>query len=359
MTPLADYHAKIDLIEHLNEEHREELLVITQAYADAQAEEARLLDIYEEGCLVDIAQGEAKFIPFILKGDLEENILYLAYDAMARQGKSLDSGNKAYFTVKSSRKISANMLRLTVHSAVPLPYSPGYALYFSLKTLRAIPSQTMKTTDKLPRPMQWLNLAFLKIMTYLSANRRRKIFEAMGKNKRYYTLHGMQADGTALIDIYLHGDNPGSLWAQQLKPGDIIHSLRDYHEHTEHLHEGQSVLIGDETSFSTIAAILNEWRNPHAPMIIAISHHEAEQHYFDDIALPSGTIVHRLRYHQHLANDIIALLDNLAQIDTVWGALENETAKAVRHHLRKNNQLDGRHNRIKAYWQYAPQHASQ
>ncbi|MDO4723182.1 MAG: DUF2470 domain-containing protein, partial [Comamonadaceae bacterium] len=81
-TPLADQDHKLDILEHVNQDHPEEVLAIAQAYGPADARSARLEDIFEEGCLLsaELAEGAARsvFVPFALKGDLEENVLYLA-----------------------------------------------------------------------------------------------------------------------------------------------------------------------------------------------------------------------------------------------------------------------------------------
>ncbi|MDO4776993.1 MAG: SIP domain-containing protein [Cardiobacteriaceae bacterium] len=350
MTPLSDPQHKADILDHINDDHSEELLIITRAYGKADAKSARLIDIYQEGCLIDTGEGEPLYIPFQLKGDLEENILYLAYDAMVRAGKPLDASTKHYFTVQSRTMLTPRLLRLAVNSAGTLPDEPGYALCFVLKTLEKLPQNTPAARERLSFVMQWANRLFLLVMKHLSPARRQKIFDGMNKGKRYYSVRGKNADGHLLIDIYLHGESPGSLWAQSLKRGDIIHSIHDYREHTDHLAHGQTLLIADETALSTVAALLENWQNPVPPAVILITHHPEEQAYLSDDILPPGSALHRLAYHDSLTTELTALIDSLPAIDAAWGALENHAAKVVRHHLRQRYQLDGRHNRIKAYW---------
>lgn len=351
MTPLADQQHKADILEHLNDDHADELLTITRAYGRADAHSARILDIFEEGCLIDTGTDEPLTIRFTLKGDLEEKILYLAYDAMARQGKPLGGSKKQYFTVTHREHITPHILRLTVQSAQPLPDQPGYALCFALKTLQQLPAARPSDSNvRVARPVQWLNRLFLLIMKHLSPRRRQKIFANMNKDKRYYTVRRAEADGSALIDIYLHGDSAGSRWAQHLANGDIIHSIHDYRERTDHLGHGHTLLVADETSLSTVAAMLERWQNPQAPTIICITHHTAEQHYLPDSALPAGSTIHRLTYHPALDDELTALLDSLPPITAAWGALEHASAATIRHHLRRREQLDGCRNRIKAYW---------
>lgn len=351
MTPLTDQQHKLDILEHLNDDHAEELLTITRAYGQADATQARLLDIFEEGCLLDTGGETPLTIRFTLKGDLEEKILYLAYDAMVRQGKPLDGNKKQYFTVVRKTRITPNIMRLYLQSAQTLPQEAGYALCFALKTLSQLPAaQARQAKSRASLPAQWMNRLLLTVMKYLSPKRRQKIFENMNKGKRYYTVRGQDSDGSVMVDIYLHGASAGSQWLERLQKGDIIHSLYDYHERTEHLHQGQTLLLCDETSCSTVIALLERWQNPVAPHIIFITHHPADHAYLPEALLPAGSTLHRLRYFDDTARELTALIDSLPPLNGAWGALEHDIAKAARHHIRTRDQLDGQRNRIKAYW---------
>lgn len=87
-TPLVGQDRKLDIIEHVNNDHLDEMLAVARVGGAPDAQQARLDDVFEEGCLLVVtgADGTARplFVPFVLNGDVEENIHYLAYDAMVR-----------------------------------------------------------------------------------------------------------------------------------------------------------------------------------------------------------------------------------------------------------------------------------
>lgn len=379
-TPLADQDHKLDIIEHVNDDHAEEVRVIAQAYGAhagaAQASAARLEDIFEEGCQIGVSLPDGShrslFVPFALQGDLEENVLYLAYDAMVRQGKPLGGSKKQYFTVTGSEAVSPGMLRLHLQSAVPLPENaPGYAWFFSLKTLARLPQTTPVAQQRMSWFTQGINRLLLWWLKRVSPQRREKMLQSFTKDQRYYTLrHASRSSDDAPfadraeVDVYLHTDehgqpSSGSQWARSLRPGDIVLSNAEYHEHTDHLHQGQTVLLGDETALPTIAAILEGWRNSLPPVVFSITAHAADQAYLPDTLLPPGTRLHRISSQDGSGGEggqgdvgqaIINILQTLPRIDAAWGALENHDAKTVRQWLRRTHALPGPANRIKGYW---------
>lgn len=371
-TPLADQNQKLDLLDHVNDDHLPELLTIAQSYGAPDAQGARLLDIFQEGCLLQVqlpgqAEPQPLFVPFVLQGDLEENVLYLAYDAMVRQGKPLDGGKKQFLSVVGSEKVSANMLRLHLRSAVALPENaPGYAWCFSFKTLAQLPARQPEPAQRLSPPMQWLNRLFMWWLRQISSQRREQILLSFSKDQRYYTMRRASRSSEqaafadhAWVDVYLHDmrpgtPSPGSRWASSLKAGDVVLSKFEYHEHTDALHEGQAVLMGDETALPTIAAVLEQWRNPLAPVVVSITADAADQAYLPESLLPPGTQLHRISASADVAAEVLALLQALPRIDAAWGALENDDAKAVRQWLRQHHGLQGRHNRVKGYWRKTP-----
>lgn len=349
MTPLTDQRAKTDLIEHLNLDHAAELLALTRAYGRPAAEHAQLADIVKEGCLLDTGGGEPLFVAFSIEGEVEEQVLYLAYDALARQGKPLFGKVKQYFTFVYSEHITPSLLRLYFQTTAPVAGEAGYALCFHLKKLRALPPQTRNGTGQISVLTKWFNRLFLKYLKHISPQKREAVFADMAKDKRYYTVRG-QKNSLLMVDVYLHGDTPGSNWARGLQAGDLVMSLYDYHEHSTHLHQGQALLLCDETSVPTVAALLEQWRNPKPPVILYLTHHPDEQAYLPDSALPAGSRIRRLHYQNKTAPDLAAELAALPTIDCAWGALENEAARSVRYHLREVCGLAAENNRIKGYW---------
>lgn len=50
------------------------------------------------------------------------------------------------------------------------------------------------------------------------------------------------------------------------------------------------------------------------------------------------------------------LLKKFTQLDQVWGALENNAAKQIRHYFRNERKLSGKNNHIKGYWRLDQKH---
>ncbi|MBV7433812.1 SIP domain-containing protein [Cardiobacteriaceae bacterium TAE3-ERU3] len=358
-TPITDQDQKLDIIEHVNQDHPEELLTLTQSFSDyPNATSATIVDMYNEGILIRVQPDNIEtFIPFQIKGELEEQILYLAYLAMSKQGKSFDN-RKQFFTVISSEHITPNMLRIHIESPAPLPEnSPGYAYWFALKTLAKQPDQPVQETAN-----NWtarlFNRGLLWLMKHLSSQRRNQILRSMNKGARYYTLRNAwrSDDGATFadrgsIDVFLHGDTPGSNWARGLKAGDIIHSQAETADKHAHLHQGKALLIADETAYPALAGILDHWQNASPPHIIILSTADSEQGYFTDESFPAGSNAIRITCSPEQQGErTIAAIKSLTTIDCAWGALESESAKAIRHHLRNQRLLSGKNNHVKAYW---------
>lgn len=371
-TPISNTDEKIDLIEHLNTDHLDDIDVIVSQHSDKPFDTAILKDIYEEGCVVNVKthdQSKDLFIPFTIKGELEEKIIYLSYNARIKSGEALDDIKKQYFEVVSSRYITQNLLQIQLSSNLTInPESPDFAYLFTLKKLEKI------APDKNGSHMSshWLNKLFLMIMRVLSSKQRQKILLSMYKDKRFYTVRkAWQENGQhqAYIDIFLHGDTAGSTWAKNLKTGDIILSTNQYKGHTAHLSSGKTVLIADETAFPALASMLETWNNPIAPHIITISHTEDDQSYFDGLQ-PIYQSRHKIIASNDIANkntgrnnsvsdnsvsnsiakQVIAHLSTLGQIDGIWGGFEGADAKEIRKYARNTLKIAPKHNRVSGYW---------
>lgn len=363
-TPIADQEQKNDIIEHLNDDHQAELCAMITDYVDNPDDaNPQIDDIFEEGCVVYAThhdQRQPYFIPFQLKGELEEKIMHLAYVAMVKQGKPLGGQKKRYFEVRETQKITDNMLRLVLKTTQDLPENtPGFAYLFAQKTLEKAPSSPhVGEAQRVGRIGIAVNRLFLWVMKLLSSRQRQRVLASMNKGMRYYTLqsaHHSNTDNTgrdiAWVDVFLHGDTAGSVWAQGLKSGDIVISTNEYAEHTEHLQQGKTLLIADETSLPTLLALLQQWQNPQPPTVIVLTQQPSEQAYLPDTVLPAGSVCHRLVGDlPALSEQLMTQLTGLDGLESTWGGLEQGLAKQVRTHLRDTHQLTSKQNRIRAYW---------
>ena len=335
---------KTDLIDHINDEHGDILLAIARVHLDPASQNARIIDLADDGCT--LTNGSInRHIPYGIDGDdPEERLQYLAFTALAALGKPIFSGAQHYYTIRTTRTITTRILRLELASDTLPQVAAGDATCFRQKTLHKTKS-ARAARERANLAERLVNHLLLWWYRRHKPQKRSDIIEKFNKNLRYYTIAAI-TDGHLAVDIYLHGESPGSQWARSLKPGDIISAIGHYREHTEHLANGQTLLVADETAYPALAAILARWQNPTPPIILTLSHHAEEQAYFEDGTLPPGSRRIRSRY----GDDLTTVLAGLPPINAAWGALEHETAKTIRHYLRHRDHLDGSHNRIKTYW---------
>lgn len=355
-TPIADTEYKHDIIEHINEDHADDVLDVALTYGDPDARSARVADIFQEGMLIAAETASGKeagyFVPFELASDdIGEQLHYIVFRAAAEQGKPLSGSKRQYFTVVSNRKTTPNMQRLVLLGDSPVPErEPGYAWYFQLKIHSRREAQDFSPVEQAEQKR------LIEAARDSSSEERGRVFESFFEGLRYYTLRRAEKSrpdapfaDTAVVDVYLHGGTEGSRWAAALRTGDIVCSSNDFHEHTAHLHQGRAVLIGDETALPTVSALLEQWRNPQPPLVVAITQDEADQAYLAECALPENTRIKTVCGSANIPADVITLLAQEAEIDAVWGAFEASDATAVRKYLAQRG-LPRSRNRVKGYW---------
>lgn len=365
-TPIMDIDQKIDILDHVNQDHTEELLAIARtSQPKSEIQSAKILDIFEEGMKILIKSNQQDteqeaFVPFEIEGGLEDKILYQAYAAIAQQGKDFSGAGKHFFEVTDKQKVTPNMIRISVKSNTPLPeYYPGYAFAFLLKIIQKKPNLNTQTNQNKHWFKNIFDRAFIKVMKHLSSKNRQKLLQKANKDIRLYTLRKSwrSSEDAAFpdmgyIDIFTHDNTPGSQWASELKAGDVIMSRSESPDKHPHLKSGQALLIADETAYPALVGILETWNNPLPPHVIILSAKSAEQDYIEDALLPEGSQVHRLVCDANKqADEILPILAKLETVDVAWAAFESESAKKVRRYLRNDRNIIGRDNHTKAYWQ--------
>ncbi|TCK01893.1 NADPH-dependent ferric siderophore reductase [Volucribacter psittacicida] len=323
-TAINDINRKLDIIEHVNDDHYKELLAIAQVFIDPKVEKAFFTDLFEQGMELEVSlegQTQIHFVPFLTEGEIELKVRQIAIAALRQLDNSMTSQHY-YFQVQDSQSLSANFMRLWLKPLQPLTrVEAGLAWVFTLNRFSQQPDEQ----------------------------------QLIGQAKRYYSLRQREIRNIAgqsmeivAVDIYLHNDSLGSNWAKALQTGDILHASSLHYEKTAHLNTGQAVLFGDETAFPTLAKILEDWQNPQPPIVISIAHQDSEQEYLKDY-FPTDTQVYYLN-QQNLTEQLINIMQQLPRIDNVWGATEQKTAKALRQYFREIRYLNTENSKVKAYW---------
>lgn len=366
-TPIQDIDQKIDIIDHVNQDHSEEILAIARTHQPQQAQSirsAKILDIYQQGIKIsvlyktDIPNIET-IVPFEIEGELEERILYLAYAAIVKQGREFSGTGKRFFEITHKQSLTTNMLRLTIKSNTALAeYYPGYAYAFYLKTIKKPPESTPTASQARHWSKHLFDRCFLWLMKHLSKKNRQKLLQKANQGIRLYTLRKSWKSNPndsfanrGYIDIFTHGNTQGSQWAQSLEIGNVIMSRSETPDKHPHLHNGRALLIADETAYPALAGIVEQWQNPIAPQVILVSSHQNEQAYFTAEQFPQGSDIHTVVCPAtEQGNQVLTILTQLDHIEVVWAALESESAKQIRHYLRNERKVMGKNNHTKAYW---------
>ena len=368
-TPL-DIADKDQFISHVNEEHQDELAMFINAFTTTTVNEydiASIKELYTDGILMDVTTtnhdngtlantatlSSQYFINFTTpiseSMTLQEQYITLLQTSANKLGKRTIKLQEQRFTVINGYYASPNMYRLVVTAPDNTPLShPGYAYLFELDS------------------------------DGLSAQKNHSKDHSKGYSRdsdkplqRYYTLRKVWQDSSdssvqAWIDVYIHGDTAGGNWARALDCGVQIKTVREYPEKTEHLSEGQCLLICDETSLPTVANLLENWQNPLPPLVIAITNDPEDSSYLQTL-----TLSHQLRHDAHFLQDnlyhlintpttditeqIMALLNTKfvrlpLKIGKVWGALEAADIKSLRQQLKSTLGLSRQDMVIKVYW---------
>ena len=355
--------AKIKFMNHVNDEHQDELALFVEAFADTKLSNEMAVvvaEVYSDGLLLEASVQNVEILPnhkaealpdavsqFFIEFEnvidetitLKSQYINLLQVASKKLGKLAIKQQERYFTVIDGYYASPNMFRLVVAAPAdtPLNYA-GYAYLFEMNTDVSISHNSAAASEKL---------------------------------QRYYTLRKAWQDAETQqiqgwVDIYIHGDTSGGNWARAVQAGTQLKSVRDYPERIAHLNDGQCLLLCDETSMPTVANLLENWQNPIAPIVIVMTNDGAELSYLQEIELSQtlaeinsfkqDNIVHILNTPSiDLPDAIVSAIDTRLEdgsilIEKVWGALSAADAKILRRQLKTKFDLSRQDMVMKVYW---------
>ena len=362
-TQIANVDDALDVIEHVNQDHAGELkAIIMSLYPDCKIERAELVELFEEGALIRRyqfadTQTEDIFVPFEIKGTLEEKLFQLAYAHSPTEANAKDQFR--FLTVTNTEVFTDKFVRLTIRSKRPFPSIwPGLCFSVHLTVLESRSESKIKANWLSKISADYYKRLSVFLLRVLPVSLRRKMIANTRKDVRAYTLrsswqelHNGETIYCGYIDVFTHGRSKGSVWARKLKPGQVIYTSGDHPDKHAALVKGNNVIFCDETAFPAVAGILEQWQNPQAPTLIIISQTAKQQIYFEHVDIPQDTRIHRIICETNQQADrVIEILKAQKQFDSVWGAMEMKMAKQVRHFLRNQHMLRGENNLVKAYW---------
>lgn len=171
--------------------------------------------------------------------------------------------------------------------------------------------------------------------------------------KRTYTIRAIDhARGELDIDVVLHDESPGSVWAREARAGDRVGLLgpgggdvapADWY-----------LLCGDETALPAIARIAeNLPATAHANIVIEVADASEQQEIASGAAI-EVTWLHRDGAPAGSTDLLPQAVRDIALPDQgspfVFAGCEQAAARAIRKHLRAEKQLPKDRHLVAAYW---------
>lgn len=370
------------IIEHMNEDHFEDLMGFIKAFAPLsevcnKQHDIKLLDIYSEGFSLQVSElipsstqsklnSDTYFMRFPTPlsdiEDLQYQYILLKQQADKKLHKKSIKLTEQLFHVEQGFAVTENMYRLVLtlpqdnavsSDSVPVT-EPGYAYLFNIG--HNYPFSTDNDDGNVSSNSDGNDQSGSTTLNFKRLH-------------RYYTLRKAILDpktgqNRAWIDIFLHGETLGSQWLTAVNSQKTVKTMREVPEKVAHLNQGQALLIADETSIPTVARLLELWQNPVPPLIIYITQQESDQDYLkhrevndliDDKLEILPLVIGNMDQGQPLAQLIDSTVeDYLAQhpvvIEKVWAAIEVNTSKALKALLKQRLKLDRTDMIIKGYW---------
>ncbi len=173
---------------------------------------------------------------------------------------------------------------------------------------------------------------------------------------RAYTIRRFDPVALELdIDIVLHGDSPGSVWARSVQPGDQIGFVGPRHDYLGIEGVDWLLLAGDETAQPAISAIVESLPSGTQAHIFLEVSNQFDELPFQTNADISVTWLHRgdvASGKSDLLEQAIRRFEWQDGVPYVWVAGETGIVRSIRHYLRKERKLDKELLHISGYWRY-------
>jgi NADPH-dependent ferric siderophore reductase len=151
------------------------------------------------------------------------------------------------------------------------------------------------------------------------------------------------------IEFVLHGDGPGSNWAEQAKPGDVLNIAGPRGSFVISPDFDWYLLIGDSTAIPAMGRRIDELPADSIALVVV---------EVDSVeGLPVWPQRPNVRVHPVYRDGTPATLLQAVReaalpegVGHVWVAAESASAKAIRAHLVEERGVDKRHIRASSYW---------
>jgi NADPH-dependent ferric siderophore reductase len=275
---------------------------------------------------------------FIVKSSIAEHIFMFAEDEtldLSWTGDRANARDIPYFrqvVVRSARNITPKMRRVTVACSDTRHYETG-----GMHVGVLIPSR-----DREP------------VWPYLGADGRAVWPKGEDEiTRRIYTIRRIDHKrGELDIDVVLHGDTPGSVWATEARPGDRVGLMGPGGGNIPEVRS--YLLVGCETALPVIARIAAELpAHARATIILEIADASEEQPIFSAATLDLLWL-HRNGAEAGSTDSLLAAVRDVRWADHapdfVLVGCEQTAARAIRKYLRKERGLNKEQHLVAAYW---------
>lgn len=275
---------------------------------------------------------------FVVRSSVAEHLVEFADGetiALHWQGDAVGETRIPYFrevVVRSARDITRAMRRVTVACDDPGHFSSG-----GLHVRVLIP----------PRGREPI---------WPSVGPDSRVIWPDGENalaKRTYTIRSIDGErGELDIDVVLHDESPGSVWAREAKAGDRVGLLGP--GGGDVIPADWYLLCGDETALPAIARIAEELpSSARASIVIEIADASERQEIASDASI-DVTWLHRDGAPAGSTELLPQAVRSIAWPEQgqpfVFAGCEQAAARAIRKHLRAEKQLPKDRHLVAAYW---------
>ena len=173
---------------------------------------------------------------------------------------------------------------------------------------------------------------------------------------RTYTPLQWRPDALELdVDFLVHGEGPGSQWAERAKPGDMVVISGPGSAHQPNVETDWCILAGDESALPAISTILESLP---ATLPTRVYIEVANKDEVQTLNGPSQLQVEWLERGSDTESIGAVLLDTLVKAPfpegngSVWVGCEASVMRSIRAHLLNDRGLDRSMIHTQGYWKY-------
>ncbi len=173
-------------------------------------------------------------------------------------------------------------------------------------------------------------------------------------NVRAYTIRSFNPVTAEIdIDVFLHGDTVGSLWARNALAGQQVGFIGPRHDYKGAPGADWQLLIGDESALPAIAAILESLSETDRAYALIEVTDQGDEVPLNLKAQASVQWLHRGAVPAKQSKLLESALRSFIWPQGkgfVWAAGEQHAIKSIRHHLSHERHLSGHDFKTIGYW---------